>query len=464
VIRRDLGELAGIEGQDPRDFGVIATITGRGREVGEENGWVAGGEAAKPEAVLDLVARLAGALVAGSYEGTLLAEQRVRDVAAAYGQKAEVVVLPESAVVTVDGKTRVLTGVPVVPELRQVSELKVWEAEVGQGRLSVAEADRRLRGIIGSPTLYQWPWRVAGTVLFSVGFGISIQATGQEVLFSALLGAVVGVIMVVSEVRVRLRWIAPLVASTVVAAAALLAAKHGWITGGPIPLMLPALFVFIPGDAITMSMVELSAGRLTAGAARMTQSLAALGVLAFGPVIALALLNIPSSALTDTAAPATLGLLAGWFGWVIFTVGVMLVFQMRARDMPWALVVVLFTYAAQLAGVRAFGDLAGTALASMLMIVLCVLLARTRRGPPVFVLYLAAFFVLTPGSHGLRGLDSWIGGHPIHAIQELTDMFELLAAIALGILAGASIAPLEKHGPSVRRTGVTAMDHNGPAQ
>jgi hypothetical protein len=26
---------------------------------------------------------------------------------------------------------------------------------------------------------------------------------------------------------------------------------------------------------------------------------------------------------------------------------------------------------------------------------------------------MSAFYVLSPGSHGLRGLDGWIGGHPI---------------------------------------------------
>lgn len=53
--------------------------------------------------MLDLVARLAELLVAGGFEGTLRAEERLGAVAGAYGQRAEVSVLAESAVVTLGG-------------------------------------------------------------------------------------------------------------------------------------------------------------------------------------------------------------------------------------------------------------------------------------------------------------------------------------------------------------------------
>ncbi|NUT18070.1 MAG: threonine/serine exporter family protein [Hamadaea sp.] len=396
---------------------------------------------ADADAVLALTTRLARALVAGSFEGTLLAERRLRAVAAAYGQQAEVAVLPESATVALDGRTHVVTAIPAIPLLNRASAVKQWFADVTSGRSTIDQADRQLAAIQQLPPPYGRMLKVLGVVLFSVGFGVSIQATWQQVVFTAVAGTLIGLLVVATDAWPRLRWIAPLIASTVVAIAALAATQHGWISGGPIPLLLPALFVYIPGDSITMAMLELSSGRATAGAARFAQSLAALAVLAFGPVAALVLLDLPSSSLTDVSPAATLGRVAGWLGWIVFTVGVLLVFGMRARDLPWALAVVLSTYAVQLLAVRAVGDVAGTWFAAAAMTVLCWLLDRWPGSPPPYVMFLGAFFVLTPGSHGLRGLDSWIGGHPIQAVQSLTDMLGLLAAIALGILTAATIVP-----------------------
>ena len=64
------------------------------------------------------------------------------------------------------------------------------------------------------------------------------------------------------------------------------------------------------------------------------------------------------------------------------------------------------------------------------------------------MLYLGAFSVLTPGSHGLRGLESWIGGHPIQGVTGVADMLGLLTAIAVGMLVAAAAV-----GPRLTRQG-----------
>ncbi|MFG2611162.1 threonine/serine exporter family protein [Streptomyces anulatus] len=398
--------------------------------------------------VRDLVARLADLLVAGSFEGTLRAEERLRAVAAAYGLRAEVSVLAESAVITLDGSTRVVVHAPEVPRLDQVSALKPWLAAVESGALPVGDARRHLEEIATSPAPYR-PWlRVVGVVLFSVGFGVSIQPTWQEVWITAVLGVLVGWLQVSVQSLGRPGWLAPLASSALVGVVVLTASHQGWVHGGTIELMIPVLFVFIPGDSITMAMVELSAGRITAGAARLAQSLALLGALAFGPVLAAAALGMPQSAVFDSQVAPSLGALAGWAGWAVFTVGVLLVFGMLPRDLPSALAVVLVTYGVQLLAVRALSSLAGTFVAAAVMAVLCLLAGRRAAAPPPFVLYLAAFFVLTPGSHGLRGLDAWLGGHPVQGVHDLAGMFALIAAIALGILTASVLVPGRRPGHS----------------
>jgi uncharacterized membrane protein YjjB (DUF3815 family) len=391
--------------------------------------------------VLDLLEDLARLLVAGSFEGTFGTEERLRAVAARYGRQAGVVVLAESAVLSLGGGTRVLTANPEVPSLARLSRLKRWYAEVDSGRWSPAEARVALADVAATASPYRWGWKVVGTCLFSVGFGVSIQPTGQEAAFSAVLGVVVGFILVAVDRWRRLLWLAPLLSATVVTVAALTVAGQGRIHGGPIELMLPALFVFIPGDSITMAMLELAAGRLTAGSARLMQAVAALLVLGFGAVLGVAVLGASASEVFDLGVPATLGPVAGWLGWILFAVGVALVFGMRAADLPWATAMVLATYGVQEVAVRGLGEAAGTYVAAALLTAACVAVGRRPGAPPLYVLFLGAFFVLTPGSHGLRGLDSWLGGHPLRGINDIATMVALLTAIALGILTTASLMP-----------------------
>jgi uncharacterized membrane protein YjjB (DUF3815 family) len=111
---------------------------------------------------------------------------------------------------------------------------------------------------------------------------------------------------------------------------------------------------------------------------------------------------------------------------------------MRPADFPWALGVLLLTAAAAQLGTRAFGELVGTFLGAIVMTVAALLLGRPRSRPPAYVLYLGAFYVLTPGSHGLRGFESWLGGHSILGFQGLSDMISLMTALAAGMLVAAA--------------------------
>ena len=84
------------------------------------------------------------------------------------------------------------------------------------------------------------------------------------------------------------------------------------------------------------------------------------------------------------------------------------------------------------------GDPVGTFVVAVVMTSAALLLGRLRNLPPVYVLYLGAFYVLTPGSHGLRGIESWIGGNRIQGVTSLATMVGLLTAIAVGMLVAAA--------------------------
>ena len=78
-----------------------------------------------------------------------------------------------------------------------------------------------------------------------------------------------------------------------------------------------------------------------------------------------------------------------------------------------------------------------------------LLLGRRPALPPAYVLYVGAFYVLTPGSHGLRGIESWIGGDRIQGLTSVGNMVGLLVAIAVGMLVAAAAVGAGEH--AVRR-------------
>ncbi|MEU4162646.1 threonine/serine exporter family protein [Actinoplanes sp. NPDC026670] len=377
-------------------------------------------------------------LLESSFEGTVRCAAIVRDVAGAYGHNAEAVFLADAAVVTVEGRSLSFARTPGVPLLHQVAEVKRLLGRIERSQLSAVEAAAELAEIRRAPGRWSKPWQVVGLVAFTVGFGISVQATWQQVGVSTLTGLLIGLLVVGGSGRRRLALIEPFLASLLVTIVVLVIHRNGLLAGGPIQLIVPALFYFIPGDAITASALELAANRMTAGAARLTYSIVVLFVLAFGALMATVVLQMPADILFDVTVPGNLGPLGVWGGWVLFAVGVMLTFSMTLRDFPWALGLVLLTAAVVEVGTRALGDPAGTFLGAFVMMAVALLLGRRPGCPPAYVLYLGAFYVLTPGSHGLRGLETWIGGHPVQGVTGLADMTTLLVAIAVGMLVAAA--------------------------
>ena len=70
----------------------------------------------------------------------------------------------------------------------------------------------------------------------------------------------------------RVSMLTPLLASMSVSVVVLVAYDWFDVTGGAILLMIPALFLFIPGDILSASMFELADGRVTSGSAQFVYS------------------------------------------------------------------------------------------------------------------------------------------------------------------------------------------------
>lgn len=240
-----------------------------------------------------------------------------------------------------------LRGFPEVFRLDQVVAVKPLVQDVRAGRIGVAEADRRLAAIEASPPPYPWWLKLLGIVLFTLGFAPLMQATWYEVGATAVLGTVAAALAVAADRVPRFGTVLPLVVSTAVSVVTVEVFARDTAHGGPVLLMLPALFFFVPGDYLSAAAAELAAYYITTGAIRLVYAAFLLVQLYVGVLLGLYLTGTSTRALFDIAAASDLPRWALFLSWIVFTVGTLLAFAIPFRLLLPLLVLVYVTVGVQ---------------------------------------------------------------------------------------------------------------------
>jgi uncharacterized membrane protein YjjB (DUF3815 family) len=157
-------------------------------------------------------------------------------------------------------------------------------------------------------------------------------------------------------------------------------------------------------------------------------------------LIALALTDTALTELFPSGPHDSFPWWAAYPGRFIFVIGILLTFQMSKKQfLPVLIVLWIVTAVAQVSSM-AFGGVAGTFFAMVVGTVFAIILAHKRKAIPSFVILIPIIFALSPGSHGLRQLETWASGETITGITDLTTLAFTLLAIAMGLVVGRVIA------------------------
>ena len=412
------------------------------------------------QALTRFLTRLTWLQLTCSGEGAEDIEVSVVDAARQLGATASVLVVPDGATLTVNSHTRSTTvgvrGFPEIFRMDQLAELKLLLRALAVGEADVHEADRRLIVIIDSPPPYPWWLKLLGIVLFSVGFAPLMQATWYEVGSTAVIACVPAALAVGATRIPRLDKVLPLAASASVSLVTLEFFARSPSHGGPVLLMLPALFYFIPGDYLSAASAELAGGYITTGAIRIVYASFLLVQLYLGVIVGLTLSGRPTGVLLDASAPADLPTWVAWACWIPFTVGTVLAFAIPMRFLWRLLLLVYVTVGVQILITRHVGEIGGTFAAAVALGVAATWSARRSDQPPRVLLLLPGFFALTAGSLGVRGLTALTGGYTSQGYHDLTEMVAIVTAVAIGIFLGTVVTQ-----PSVERREGTADQPTG---
>lgn len=398
------------------------------------------------QACFEVLRRLAQVLLANSGEGVTLVESEVHRAAAALGTQIQLLVLPEQLVLGQNGESAgqvvVVHGAPGIARLDRVSAVRDLVNGL-EGGLPASAALPRLDEIASAPPpLGAWA-RVLGVVLFAGGFAPSVVATTSEVVAAVMLGVVMGLMLVAVDGRAA-EALLPAVSAAVLTAIAFTIMPGIVDLAGPVLVVIPALFVVLPGDTLSAAAGELLAGRITAGTGRLVWSFLVLAQMVVGIVAATEVVGPGLEALTEQEVPAQLPFVAVLLAWIPFTAGLALVFRARVSDLGWVLAGVMGTFLAQQAVTRAVGDVTGTLVAGVLLGAYATWVSLPSHRPPRLVIVLGGFFVLTVGALGLRGATALIGGQPITGVENLVDFLLQVPTVALGIGIGFLVASRQR--------------------
>ena len=114
-------------------------------------------------------------------------------------------------------------------------------------------------------------------------------------------------------------------------------------------------------------------------------------------------------------------------------------FSARPGALPWLLLVLLAAWVGQLIGDQLFSAEVGGFVGAAVMTPIALVIARFPGGPPSQVTFLPAFWLLVPGAIGLIGVAEVVGDPATASIEDLVTPIGSIVAIALGVLAGASL-------------------------
>ncbi|MFC7218081.1 threonine/serine exporter ThrE family protein [Streptomyces polyrhachis] len=373
-------------------------------------------------------------------ETTDRVQQAVDELGERYGlSPVQALVLPTGVFVRVgDGADAVVDFAPVEGRplgLDQIGELYHFLHELSEHPVTPEAGTKRLREIEALPPRYPVELRVLGYATLTLGLGLLTYPNPWALLGYAVLGTAVGALRELVAGPLKL------LAQALPVVAALLVTVLAYRYAGPLlgedpaKMLVPPLLAFLPGAALTMGMMELSAGSWVSGSSRLVYGLSVLLLLVFGITVGAELMH-PHPVEHDHAR--SFGEWAPWAGVVLLGLGHTLNSSAPWRSLPWLLLVLFAVEGVQTLGQAVSDALMGAFLGGVSLPLIARLVENRRGAPPAQVTFLPAFWLLVPGATSLSAVGELVTGDRAHGVLTTVSALLTVVAVALGVMVGAS--------------------------
>ncbi|GGI46396.1 uncharacterized membrane protein YjjP (DUF1212 family) [Agromyces flavus] len=389
----------------------------------------------------------------GLAEGLIAADEsvdRIGDVmtavSRAYGRdEIDIAVMPTMIIVGTgsgeSGRVAVRTAVNVSFRFDQIAALYVLVDEAKRAAVDPLDGIRRLNEIGAMRQRHGWLVRTFGHALLTTGLALLLAPTWQGALVAFGLGALIGLLKLVRSRTLQL--VFPVFAAFVCAIVVFLLAPHVEI-GDPIRLLIAPLATFLPGGMLTTATMELAAGQMIAGSARLVFGLVQLSLLSFGILAAGTVIGVADSSYAPLEVTAPLPWWVPLIGVLCFAVGNHLHFSAPPSAFGWILLALVVAYAGQSVGSALVGSTVSGFIGALAMTPVVLWIATLRSGTPAQLTFLPAFWLLVPGAAGLVGLTEAVG--TAAGLEDFVTALTSVMSIALGVLIGTALYRAVHHG------------------
>lgn len=391
------------------------------------------------DGLLDFLTELGKALTASGISVVDITSILER-IADAYGEEAEILIFPTMILIKIgeheSAPLNAANQKPGMLPLNQVSEIYDLVYKVEKAQISPKKAKKCLRKILAEKHCFGPVGILIGYILFSMGIGMLLQPTPEQLIVSGVLGAIIGIILIVSRGRNRFMLILPVIAAFIVSSIFLWSLKSGLIVGS-VTMLLPALAYFLPGATLTTGMFELAYGEIISGSSRVIYGTAILLLILFGVLIGIQVTGFQEPEFFVTNTANALGWWAPYLGVFMFTIGMYLFMSIKNKDLPWVLLIVYVAFFGQTIGNHVLGSFFGAFLGSLLMAISGTVVERQEHRTPSFISIMPAFWILVPGSLSFLSLATLVNQNYLTALNYSVVVAMTIVAISLGLLIGA---------------------------
>jgi len=363
------------------------------------------------------------------------------DIARVNGQPAtEIVVLPTALFVSTRRFGAVRTGAVSAghQELR-LNQIDVLDDVIRAARTLPSEPGAIKAAVAGVRTLpspYTATQRAVAHVVLSAGLSVLLDGSWAGVAVAAVLGLVVGVVLLFTEPLGRQYQALVTVGLAFLVSTSVFTLTQIGLDPGVLAALIAPLVTLLPGGLLTTGVIELATGQMMAGAGRLAAGSMQLILLAVGLVSGAALVGVPRVELVEAQNP--IGPLGPWLAVAIFGIGIVIHQCGRPRSIGWILLVLYVAYGGQVLGDVLFGGVLSGMIGAFAMTPVAYVVSRQQDGPAAFASFLPAFWLLVPGSLGLVGVTSILDGDST-GLSTLVTTGATMVAIMLGILVGSAI-------------------------
>lgn len=322
--------------------------------------------------------------------------------------------------------------------LRALVALEAVADAVATGAIGPAEGVRRIDAAMDAPSPYP-AWLT--TLCYAVSSAAAARFFGgglREIVASAGVGLVVGLLALLAQRVAALGRIFEAVAAMTSALLASLAARYA----GPLSVYVPTvagIIILVPGFTLTVAMTELATRNLVSGTTRLAGAAGTFLAIGFGVALGTRLGEALVGA-TPPVRPVALPLWTEWAALIVAPLALTVLLRAPLRDIPWIELAGILAFGGARMGTLLLGAELGTFLGAFVVAAASNAYARALDRPSAVPL-VPALLLLVPGALGFRSMLSLIDRETVPGVEAAFRMTLVAVSLAMGLLSGQLLVP-----------------------